>query len=300
MTSKSQQKAAYVCNAISGDFEFLQLLENGSFQGKVHSIFDRTVNVSCLENGELYTIAARTLDNGPNTLITDLDRCSTLELAVGDRIFVSNKYIKVENKLNVSIKKTKLWHCLLPAYPTDTALLRHKIDETKKYIQKYGKSGGMKKSLTTDNIIQTELERMLAVRSQSLLEQLSLGRWESAVQRAVQLIGLGPGLTPSGDDYLTGLFAVLNMPGSPLWPYRSFCMDVVLHSSELTNQISCITMKKAAAGQVRESIVQFLQSAAHGTSEETNESLAAVLSIGSSSGTDIALGLIHGLELNLN
>ena len=300
MTNKSNQKAAYACNAISGDLEFLRLLEKGSFQGIIHSSFERTFNVTCLENGELYTIAARHLDNGPNTLITDLDSCSTLELAVGDRIFVSNKCIKVENKLNISIKLAEPWQCLLPAYPADTALLKRNIFEAKLFIQEHGQAGGMKKSITTDNIFQIELARMLEERSRSLVEQLSMSRWESAAQQAVSLIGLGPGLTPSGDDYLTGLFTVFNMPDSPLWPYRSFCMDVVLHASKLTNQISCITMKKAAAGQVREKIVQFMQAVIHSTSEETKDRLAAVLGIGSSSGTDIALGLIHGLELHLN
>lgn len=296
---KAKKKVAFVSRATSGDHGFIQLLRKGFFTGTIHSIFERTFNIECLENGELYTIASRKIDNAPNTLVTDLDRCSSLGLTAQDRVFLLNQCLHVENKLAVSTERTESWQSLLPAYSTDGGRLRTNLSAAKEYIETHGHSGGMKKAPVAGNGFEAEVARLLAERSASLLDELSKGRWESAVDDAVRLVGLGPGLTPSGDDYLTGLFTIFNLPDSPLEPYRSFCAEVVAGSSELTNPISFITMKKAADGQVRESIVRFLRSAIEGSSQETILSLAEVLGIGSSSGTDIALGLIHGLELNL-
>ena len=67
----------------------------------------------------------------------------------------------------------------------------------------------------------------------------------------------------------------------------------------LTNEISFTTLKKAAHGQVRESICSFIHAILYGTEVESIEALRRVLAIGSSSGTDIALGLISGLEANI-
>lgn len=286
-------------NAKSGDDGFLHLIKEVLFIGTVHSIFERTINVECLGSGELYTIASCKVDNAPNTLVTDLERCSSLGLAERDRVFAVNRSLRVGNKLTVSIEQAEPWQSVLPAYPADDKRLRSNLQAAKAYIEAHGQMGGMKQAATFGNSFEAETARLLEERSSFLLRELSNGNWSGAADFAIGLIGLGPGLTPSGDDYLTGLFTVFNLPGSPLGAHRSFCEKVAAASSGLTNPISCITMKKAATGQVRESIIGFLQSAIEGGVQQMIVSLTAVLSIGSSSGTDIALGLIDGLELNL-
>ena len=63
----------FVVNTISGDADFIKGINNSLFTGVVHSTFNRTFNIKCFENGDLYTIACSKLDNGPNTLIIDVD-----------------------------------------------------------------------------------------------------------------------------------------------------------------------------------------------------------------------------------
>ena len=56
------------------------------------------------------------------------------------------------------------------------------------------------------------------VHSQCLIHELGNGNIEKALECAVKLISLGPGLTPLGDDFLVGLFTIINLPIKP----RSF------------------------------------------------------------------------------
>ncbi|MFC5402660.1 DUF2877 domain-containing protein [Cohnella soli] len=283
----------------SGDPDFIHLVEQGLFFGSVHSVFERTLNIADATTGELYTIANHAVDNGPNTLVTELDRCSTLGLAAHDRVISENQCLIVEGKLEISVVGAEPWHAVLPAYPREQERLLANVQVAKRHIDAFGQNGGMLKSVAPVSSFEAETRRLLAERSSHLLAELAAGRWRDAIPSALGLVGLGPGLTPSGDDYLTGLFTAFNLPNSPLWSGRPFCSEVVAGASELTNPISFITMKKAADGQVRESIIRFVQAAVEGIPEETTERLAEVLRIGSSSGTEIALGLIHGLELNL-
>lgn len=140
---------------------------------------------------------------------------------------------------------------------------------------------------------------MLEKRTLLLLNELLNNRISSALPHAVSLVGLGPGLTPSGDDFLTGLFTIINMKNSPFYLYRSFCRDILMKAKTLTNDISYMTLKKASIGKVRESIISLVNSLLIENDEDLILSLNKLLNIGSTSGTDIALGIVFGMEANI-
>ena len=135
--------------------------------------------------------------------------------------------------------------------------------------------------------------------SSLLLDALSRAHFDSARQCAISLVGLGPGLTPSGDDYLVGLFAVLNIDGSPCQGWLNGGGDVLAGAEQLTNAISLAALTEAASGRVRESIQALIESLMHGTPEGLVDPLSRVLAIGSTSGADLVAGILAGLELNL-
>ncbi|QCJ42229.1 DUF2877 domain-containing protein [Bacillus sp. S3] len=284
---------------ISGDVEFIKRITHSSFSGFVHSTFYRTFNIQCLENGELFTIACSEIDNGPNTLIIDVDHVSFLGIEVNDRVFVKNQTLHIENKLALSIEKASKWESVIPVYPPNVEILIRNIRRMKEYIDMYGKSGGFKKQMAAQGPFEAEMSKMLEKRKNLLLNELENNHVSLAIPHAVSLIGLGPGLTPSGDDFLTGIFTVFNMKNSPFYAQRSFCEDVLKHAKTLTNDISYMALKKAATGKVRESIISLIESLIAGNEEDLFLSLNKVLSIGSSSGTDISLGLVCGLETKL-
>ncbi|MEH6993878.1 DUF2877 domain-containing protein [Neobacillus drentensis] len=286
-------------NSISGDTDFIKVINNSTFTGFVHSTFNRTFNIKCFENGDLYTIACNRLDNGPNTLIVDIDNMKLMEIEANDRVRVEENLLYIGDQLTISIDKACTWESVLPNYPCNVEILKRNLMKMKDFINIHGVGGGMKKNVITLNPFETEVSNILENRTLLLLNELLNDRISSALPHAVSLIGLGPGLTPSGDDFLTGLFTIFNMKNSPFYPYRSFCEDVLKKAKTLTNDISYMTLKKAAIGKVRESIISLLNALLIENDEDLNLSLNKLLNIGSSSGTDIALGIVFGMEANI-
>lgn len=269
------------------------------WDGYVHSIFDRTVNMQCRTNDELYTIANRQVDNAPNTLITDRGSFSNMGLVVGDRVYAEHDRLYVGKAFVLTLRDVHVWRSKLPSYPDDEGILSSNAAAAASFIEIHGKAGGMKRSAETVNPFDQEMERLLRERSTGLLEALSKGEASLASHYAIQLIGLGPGLTPSGDDFLVGLFTVMNLTNGPLFQICHVCEQVVAASADRSNPISYMALKKAASGQVRESIGEFMHHMIHGSKTEVISSLSRVLDIGSTSGTDIALGLVNGLKLSI-
>lgn len=283
-------------NAISGDSDFIKEINNSKFTGFVHSTFNRTFNIKCFENGDLFTIACRKLDNGPNTLIVNADNMKSQKIEVNDPVHVVKDLLFIGEKLTISIDKVDIWKSVLPAYPSNEEILKQNVIKMKEYLNVHGVGGGMKKNVVTQNPFEAEVSNMLEKRTYLLLNELLNDRISTALPHAISLVGLGPGLTPSGDDFLTGLFTVFNMKNSLFYPYRSFCEDVLKEAKTLTNDISFMALKKAANGKVRESIISLLNSILVEDDQDLILSLNKLLNIGSSSGTDIAYGIVFGME----
>jgi hypothetical protein len=285
--------------AISGDSDFVQMIKATKFTGYVHSIFNRTVNIQSLETGELYTVACHEIDNGPNTLVIQVDCFNHIDLSINDRVYAENNTLHITNKLAITTDNVAFWESNMPNYPQNVEILKRNLTKMRDYIDIYGIDGGIKRSLNTYNTFEIELSRMLEERTGLLLSGLLNNRMSESIENARNLIGLGPGLTPSGDDFLVGLFTVLNIQKSPLHPLKEFCKEVVKLAKPLTNEISYMALQKASIGKVRESIISLVNSILDGTEEDLILSLNKVLKIGSSSGTDIAFGIVCGLEANI-
>jgi hypothetical protein len=222
-----------------------------------------------------------------------------MKIETNDRVFVEENLLYIGDQLTISIDRAGKWESVLPTYPCNVDILKRNLMKMKDFINIHGVGGGMKKNIITLNPFEAEVSNMLENRTLLLLNELLNGRISSALPHAVSLIGLGPGLTPSGDDFLTGLFTIFNMKNSPFYPYRLFCEDVLKKAKTLTNDISYMTLKKAAFGKVRESIISLLNSLLVEDDEDLILSLNKLLNIGSSSGTDIAFGIVFGMEATI-
>jgi hypothetical protein len=285
-------------HALSGDSLFIARIEEAAFHGTVHSRFDRTLNIRCADSGDLYTVACRDLDNGPNTLIMDCFNLRPFDIKPGEGVSCSANRLYIGNRMALMTENADYWQCILPEYPARSNALRLNLLIMKQYIDEFGKCGGMKTTSQPHNRFEKEVSRMLQDRSVVFLNELCAGRKESAIQAGRSLLGLGPGLTPSGDDFLMGIFAVINLHGGPLHAYTSLCQGILWQASQRTNDISLAALKQAASGLVRDSIVKLIDTLAYGTQDLLLPRIAEVLRIGSSSGTDIAMGIYAGLRFS--
>jgi hypothetical protein len=108
------------------------------------------------------------------------------------------------------------------------------------------------------------------------------------------LLGLGPGLTPLGDDVLGGWLATAV---STRHPGLAGVRDAVAQAaSERTTTVSATLLACAARGEVVPEHRALIAGLVSGDATAVEESLRAVLRVGDTSGAGLALGTVLALQ----
>jgi hypothetical protein len=122
------------------------------------------------------------------------------------------------------------------------------------------------------------------------------------LEASAHLVGLGAGLTPSGDDFLGGLFFCLwllnhTYPGAldiAHWTYSKF----ILQCKPLTNLISFTLLKDHADGHTLEPLHRLANALLEGHPVETILPIACeLIRVGHSTGWDLLTGFLAGLSV---
>ena len=116
---------------------------------------------------------------------------------------------------------------------------------------------------------------------------------DAALRTSGRLVGLGPGLTPAGDDVMAGTVAGLVLLGHPA--AQRFAAGVYALAGGRTTELSRALLRHAAAGRVSGEYAAVL----HGLVGERplRPAIAALMATGSTSGRALALGLSTAIDL---
>jgi len=136
------------------------------------------------------------------------------------------------------------------------------------------------------------VDNALSVHAQPALE--AVDRWlagNTLGNEAAQLIGLGPGLTPSGDDYLGGVLVALRWIGrgaqaDSLWRWLE------PRIAQRTSAISAAHLAAAAGGEVHEALHQVLSDLSAWEAPDFLPGLGRLDAIGHTSGWDALAGIV--------
>lgn len=136
------------------------------------------------------------------------------------------------------------------------------------------------------------VDNPLSVHAQPALEAIE--RWlagHALANEAAQLIGLGPGLTPSGDDYLGGVLIGLRWLGrapqaESLWRW----LEPRLPGA--TSAISAAHLAAAAQGEGHEALHQVLSDLSAWQVPDLLPGLARLDAVGHTSGWDALAGVV--------
>ena len=284
--------------AISADQDLLERVLGRGFAGEVHSVFDAVINVQGTDGG-LITLAAAHLGNAPNTILLGAASLSPLRARLGRRVVGESPRLVCPGIFAIDLTEASGWRPELPDLSEQAAGdgLAAMATELGLILADAGRLGGIRPGLRDEGSIAHEVSRTLEAASEGFVEALADGDLTRATGWAQRLIGLGPGLTPSGDDFLTGFAAVCASPGTRVHTLLPWVQDVVRTAADRTNLISWTAMHEAAAGRVRESIVSLLTAVAAGDVAAVQSAARTVISIGSTSGTDIVGGMQAALHL---
>ena len=284
--------------ALSIDNFFKEMTIGSKTALTVHSVFERTINI--MIEGELFTLASNQIDNAPATVVIDLPTFNECEIVANAHGFLSPNSIEITGYLTIDLTTTPTWVCQLHDFSSHHEHLVKNILVSKQEIVTNGNAKWLLKKEGNLNAFDKEMCRMLNERTTKLIAGFNKNDTSLNSQNAKQLIGLGQGLTPSGDDFLVGLLLAFSTSKKDQFHQQKWSEQVSKEAKSNTNIISYSAIKYAAIGQTRETIVLFIEALnKEENDEKVKRALANVIKIGSSSGTEMAWGIINGLTLLL-
>jgi hypothetical protein len=138
------------------------------------------------------------------------------------------------------------------------------------------------------------LGQRLASAALALGQAVRTGARDSAREAAAGLVGLGGGLTPSGDDFLCGFLAAARCRMAPdRLPLRAALEREILDRLGGTNAISATLLRCATEGKVSRALDRLARAIRAGRGP--GPALADLCALGHSSGMDTATGFLYGL-----
>lgn len=284
--------------AVSADAAVIDALFRQPFSGRVHSVFTKAVYFAD-GAGRLFCLAAEAAGDGPFAVRVRTLAAAALDslgLAAGDAVTTVPGGLAFGQNL-VLAGSVRPWAAAPAPFPGPAGRprLAANLAVMRRAIAAAGVTGGMLAWLK-GNSGATIIERELAARADALTAALSGGDLAGAHAAGRRLIGLGTGLTPSGDDFLAGLLLTFHMADGPFGPAHRE-LAAALAADADTGAVSRAMLAHAAAGRAGAGLLALLAAVAEGTALQTETAVRRAVAAGATSGTDQAAGLAGGLVI---
>lgn len=275
--------------------------------GTVHSVYRKTINL--VFNRQLLAIQAEDSPLSPISLITDMSQEEMEELPVstGQSVRIADKKILIFTE-DTSVFELSYANAEITDLALHSSLTDEQLDLLTPQIYRsilHAGTNGFDLIFSESEAVDSNL-MMLAGRKRlqnatDFLRQYALldvtqkadSLLESAADELVHLIGLGIGLTPSGDDFLTGICAGLLLCNKEHSAFSGIIRRLIREHIKDTNDISGAFLLCALDGEFSQSVNSLWRNPGQ-TSEEI---LTAFLKIGHSSGIDSLCGIFYVLKI---
>lgn len=258
--------------------------------GTVYSVYSHVMNLSI--GGRIVAVMMAGAEEAPDSILTDFSD-SFLRYAdqVGRQIRVSKEQILLPDGTDIELRGGITYFAGL----TGTSITEKTIDfakvlQAQELLRLYGKQEDLYRAyfrLNEKTTLQGMFEEIL-----SDLEKQTCPT--DYVRCATRMVGLGIGLTPSGDDFLAGFLLVLQILRPDL---HSPLLAIVEPVLKKTNRISRQMILNAGNGKARRSELDFLEGLSDKRTATVKKSVHAILQFGETSGTDTLIGILTALHL---
>lgn len=280
------------------------------FAGCVHSVFRQACNIET-DDGALVTMLAQGLGNVPHGIRCTLPEPADFRalLSVGQSVVADGAALRIPHAgIAVNLSVATIWRCGLVACVVDPD-----SDETlctlldlRAILQEQTPPSGFAPLLVRDECSRSPLDEAMQKQLRQtlpVLERATLSLDPAIAVRALaQLIGLGPGLTPSGDDFIVGYLAALFARDPRAHSLRPFLTALSAPLAQLAasgNSISRQFIADALEGEFSEPLVDIVSAISLHNGASLRASAIRVIRIGHSSGADSLAGLLFGLRPSL-
>jgi hypothetical protein len=279
-------------------------VENNLF-GHVIAVFDSSIYVQITD--KIVCLGNKSLKNSPITIITSLPEnfsFKTCKLKIEEKVSFFDRNIRIQNTTFAIDEKTKIWHPAETKYPFMLDNVRQGIRYFHKILQhKDVEPRGLSEILFFKNLNVKELNY-----NKKVLSEISeCKRWicQSLVKKnrdcmsrpywSENLLGLGFGLTPSGDDFIGGVMIGLHIC-KKVKTAQCIWRHVYKNISYLTTPIAGAHLYAASTGLGPGDIHKLADAILSANAEGMAELVKSLDMIGHTSGWDIFAGVYIVIE----
>src|SRR3990170_867657 len=266
--------------AESVGYKALKALSGSSRTAKVHSIFDRAFYIQIDRNTLISVIKNKDYISPTSISVKESkdESFKSIGIKEGMKIVIDNHSLLFgDNALTIKLRKSSNW--FPPPIPKQDDLT--------------GLTGiGLNLRILRDVIYTSPTREGLV----PLLENVE------------SLLGLGPGLTPSCDDFLAGLIISLTIGGKALLKknkgelgfYQKVSAEICRLAKAKTTIYSQVLLNQARFGEGPKAVVDLVHSLLTKKPPHVAEVSKVVINMGETSGADIAIGIFYGIRLLLS
>jgi hypothetical protein len=288
-------------------------------RGEIHSVFQRALNIKTT-GGQLISVLSSTGLDGPNTLVADLPQGLDF-VAMGLRSGMPVRLDRVgadlgQGALCLRIGRAQKWWPRLAggAERLDWTRLKSNLRAILKNLPSREFKEGLGGLLyLVDEMVSGHWNEVSGKRLNRLtrsalpgMKDLLAGvleRDEILLERGIhQLVGLGTGLTPSGDDMLMGFAGTLNVVSRRVGsPEMEDVLETIarylraLKSS--TTFVSGNLLSYACAGRVSSPVLSVIRAVMFQKPSQACSAAEDLMRLGGNSGCEILLGILLALSL---
>ena len=291
--------------------------------GTIHSRFDNAINIR-LEDGLIFNILPDTFPPNSRSLLLPLrawNRTKRLRFSDKLAVYIKDNQIRIPTlAVRISFRRSRLWDPSpsLPALPAPSINIRGNLEIVLRVVMQSSENGDSMKNQVLEPLgifgkipygsisrsSRHAFIRMISEGANDLNAAISSLDFQGVSGASRRIMGLGPGLTPSGDDFLAGVMAAgvfMSLAYEELHSTLEKINFSIFHSNLAgTTTYGQILLNDAKRGEVVRPLGQLLQGILCGDEVAFLVSLThEVMALGESSGKDSLVGIIFGMELFL-
>ena len=294
MVATAGEQAVRLVDAVSVDALLADRLPTDGRSGAVHSVHAKVVNLRT-PDGLLCCLSSDELDDAPRTVRIAAADWARIDWHLDDPIRFGPALTHEYDGTTVVLTEAARWRPSPADAPALAALAPEHLRAAADVVGRHLLPPADRTPF--DVLSADELGRRTTV----LADAVRADDRAATAAAAARLVGLGSGLTPSGDDVLTGLAVLAAAGGMLLERVRPALAEAVLGGApieERTTAVSAATLTEALAGRGRQRIHVLVSAlGATGTTPTLVDAVLRVRAIGHTSGADILTGFRLGLEL---
>lgn len=279
---------------------------HADFDAAVHSVFRSAINLSPAKESNLLTLVASSEADLPQGIRVDTPEDFSFEsgaLRAGEPAACRDELLRF-GPLTIGLRGARRWKCDLPSLQAD--LTDPSVETAWRSVWQalnaqqiqLGAEIVAEDLFRSDETIRAGAPHTAGAAMRGLLA--ATRRTDPAAPASVRpLIGLGSGLTPSGDDLLVGYLAGLWCAVRNSRERTQFVTglgETVIRLSQRTNAISRTYLYHAARGQVSSRLADLAEAICRGeNSDRLLTAAESAMQVGHTSGMDAVTGLLIGL-----